>query len=213
MSVDAFDDPGLDQGPVRGRPGQQADLVQGGQARRVRGAKGEIKIGPESIKLTQAGAPPSQAPCTYAVDTTDTRAVGWEAGKFAVGIKTAAGCAWETKKSHNWITVDPARGAGPGTVGVSFPANPTREPRPATLVVVRRDHPAQPAVCQQDAETQPSTPALLDTASRSAVPDACSAPISTDGMPHNPKPPTAIVEPDAMSATAFTAVETTLSMQ
>ena len=40
MSVDAFDDPALDQGPVRGRPGQQADLVQGGPARRVRGAKG-----------------------------------------------------------------------------------------------------------------------------------------------------------------------------
>jgi len=101
--------------------------------------KGEIKIGPESIKLTQAGAPPSQAPCTYAVDTTDTRAVGWEAGKFAVGIKTAAGCAWDTKKSHDWITVDPARGAGPGTVGVSFPANPTREPRPATLIVAGRE--------------------------------------------------------------------------
>ena len=35
--------------------------------------------------------------------------------------------------------------------------------------------------------------------------------MSTDGMPHSPKPPTAIVEPLAMSATASAALATTLS--
>ena len=35
--------------------------------------------------------------------------------------------------------------------------------------------------------------------------------MSTDGMPHSPKPPTAMVEPLAMSATASAALATTLS--
>ncbi len=36
--------------------------------------------------------------------------------------------------------------------------------------------------------------------------------MSTDGMPHNPNPPTERVAPSGMSATASAAEETTLSM-
>ena len=44
------------------------------------------------------------------------------------------------------------------------------------------------------------------------MPASSSAAISTDGIPHNPKPPTEIVAPSGMSATASAADETTLSM-
>ena len=58
---------------------------------------------------------------------------------------------------------------------------------------------------------QSSTPQLFDTASRSVVPASSSAWISTDGIPHSPKPPTARVAPSGMSATASAADVTTLS--
>src|SRR4051812_19083124 len=56
-----------------------------------------------------------------------------------------------------------------------------------------------------------STPQLFETASRSVVPASRSASISTDGIPHNPKPPTDSVAPSGMSATASAALPTTLS--
>ena len=40
-----------------------------------------------------------------------------------------------------------------------------------------------------------STPALLDTTVRSFTPDSRIASISTDGMPHSPKPPDMMVIP------------------
>ena len=42
---------------------------------------------------------------------------------------------------------------------------------------------------------QSSTPQLFETASRSSAPCSSSASISTDGIPHSPKPPTASVAP------------------
>ena len=56
-----------------------------------------------------------------------------------------------------------------------------------------------------------STPQLFDTVSRSVLPSSCSASISTCGMPHRPKPPTASEAPSPMSATASAADATTLS--
>ena len=56
-----------------------------------------------------------------------------------------------------------------------------------------------------------STPQLFETASRSVVPASSRASISTDGIPHNPNPPTDSVAPSGMSATASTALATTLS--
>src|SRR4051794_16235115 len=58
---------------------------------------------------------------------------------------------------------------------------------------------------------QVSTPQLLDTASSRSAPCSSNASISTVGMPYRPNPPTAIVEPLAMSATASAADATTLS--
>ena len=58
---------------------------------------------------------------------------------------------------------------------------------------------------------QPSTPQLFDTASSSSAPEARTASISTDGIPHNPKPPTASRDPLPMSTTASAALPTTLS--
>ena len=58
---------------------------------------------------------------------------------------------------------------------------------------------------------QSSTPQLFETASRSVVPASSSASISTDGIPHNPNPPTDSVAPSGMSATASAALATTLS--
>src|SRR5689334_18777303 len=57
-----------------------------------------------------------------------------------------------------------------------------------------------------------STPQLLLTVSRSVTPASSSASISAVRIPHRPKPPTASDEPSAMSATASTALPTTLSM-
>src|SRR5680860_1515738 len=59
---------------------------------------------------------------------------------------------------------------------------------------------------------QPSTPQLLLMVSRSVVPCACRASISTSGMPQSPKPPTAREAPSGMSATASAALATTLSI-
>src|SRR3954471_3359791 len=60
---------------------------------------------------------------------------------------------------------------------------------------------------------QPSTPALFEPASRSLVPASSSAAINTEGIPHNPNPPTAIVAPSGTSATASAADPTTLSIR
>jgi hypothetical protein len=59
---------------------------------------------------------------------------------------------------------------------------------------------------------QSSTPQLFETTLRSSTPAACSAEIRAIGTPHSPKPPTASVAPDGMSATAVAASRTTLSM-
>src|ERR1700761_2662863 len=58
----------------------------------------------------------------------------------------------------------------------------------------------------------PSTPQLLETVSRSVTPRSATAAISASGMPHKPNPPTARDEPSVMSATASSAVATTLSI-
>ena len=58
---------------------------------------------------------------------------------------------------------------------------------------------------------QSSTPQLLEIASRSVAPWVSRASMSTDGMPHRPKPPTARVAPEPMSSTAAAALPTTLS--
>ena len=44
------------------------------------------------------------------------------------------------------------------------------------------------------------------------MPASSTASISTEGMPQSPNPPTEIVAPSGMSATASAADETTLSM-
>ena len=44
------------------------------------------------------------------------------------------------------------------------------------------------------------------------MPASSTAWISTDGIPHSPNPPTASVAPSGMSATAASALATTLSM-
>src|SRR5690606_37307199 len=59
---------------------------------------------------------------------------------------------------------------------------------------------------------QSSTPALLDTASSSSTPASSNARISAAGTPHSPKPPTARVLPEGMSATASAAEGTVLSI-
>src|SRR5919202_5886426 len=58
----------------------------------------------------------------------------------------------------------------------------------------------------------PSTPQLLETTVRSPAPCACSASMSTHGMPLKPNPPTASVAPEGTSARAWAASGTTLSM-
>ena len=79
---------------------------------------------------------------------------------------------------------------------------------PTYDATIRRNRPA----ASSSPSPQSSTPALLETASRSFVPASSTAAISTDGMPHSPNPPTEIVAPSGMSATASAADETTLSM-
>src|SRR6478735_42702 len=59
---------------------------------------------------------------------------------------------------------------------------------------------------------QSSTPQLLLTVSRSLVPWRCRASMSATGIPHSPKPPTARDAPSDMSATASSALATTLSI-
>src|SRR3954454_11563543 len=58
----------------------------------------------------------------------------------------------------------------------------------------------------------PSTPQLLETTVRSPAPCRSSASMSTQGMPLNPKPPTARLAPCGTSATAWAASGTTLSI-
>src|SRR5690625_5084360 len=57
---------------------------------------------------------------------------------------------------------------------------------------------------------QSSTPQLLDTTDRSLTPVACRARMSSIGLPHSPKPPTARVAPGGMSSTAVAASGYTL---
>src|SRR5882724_2612943 len=59
---------------------------------------------------------------------------------------------------------------------------------------------------------QSSTPQLLETTLSCLVPDRCSASIRPMGMPHRPKPPTAIDAASGMSATAVARSATTLFM-
>src|SRR3954452_13945226 len=80
--------------------------------------------------------------------------------------------------------------------------SPTYEP------MARRMRPA----ASSRPRPQPSTPRLLETISRSVVPLASSARISSIGTPLRPKPPTAIDAPSGMSATASAAEATRLSM-
>jgi hypothetical protein len=59
---------------------------------------------------------------------------------------------------------------------------------------------------------QSSTPQLFDTTWSSCTPARRSSAISVDGMPQSPNPPTAMVAPSEMSATACSAT-TTLSIR
>src|SRR5215218_5676849 len=59
---------------------------------------------------------------------------------------------------------------------------------------------------------QSSTPQLLLTVSRSRVPERWSASMRATGMPQRPKPPTAREAPSGISATASSALATTLSI-
>ncbi len=59
---------------------------------------------------------------------------------------------------------------------------------------------------------QPSTPQLFDTTSRLVAPLASSARTSVIGTPLSPKPPTAMVAPFGMSATASAALVLCLSI-
>src|SRR5580765_1912697 len=59
---------------------------------------------------------------------------------------------------------------------------------------------------------QSSTPQLLEMTSRSVVPASWMAPMSTEGMPQSPNPPTASEAPSPMPSIAAAGEETTLSM-
>ena len=60
---------------------------------------------------------------------------------------------------------------------------------------------------------QSSTPQLFEIASSSLMPASWIAAMSTLGMPHRPKPPTASDMPSLIPAMASCGVETTLSME
>src|SRR4029453_9694154 len=99
--------------------------------------------------------------------------------------------------------------------GVSSPStSPPRYGRANSLfspmydAITRRMRPA----ASSSPRPHPSTPQLFETTSRSLVPCASSARISTIGTPDRPNPPTASDAPSGMSATASAAVRYVLSI-
>src|SRR3954447_531661 len=79
---------------------------------------------------------------------------------------------------------------------------------PTYELMVRRMRPSRSRM----PSPQSSTPQLLLTVSSPEVPALCSASIRATGMPQRPNPPTAREEPSGMSATASSALATTLSI-
>jgi hypothetical protein len=82
--------------------------------------------------------PPPPPPCEYVVTPTSLQ-VAADGGLSTVSVTTDTGCSWAAASDQSWATVSPASGTGSGPVTVTVAANPTTEPRTATVTVAGQE--------------------------------------------------------------------------
>ncbi len=75
------------------------------------------------------------AGCSYAL-ASNTASVGFAAASATVGVVADGGCSWTASSNSSWLTITSGTpGAGDGTVGYSFTANPGTSTRIGTLTI------------------------------------------------------------------------------
>ena len=96
---------------------------------------GIVRIAGLAFTVSQSAA--GIAPCTYAIAPI-SQVIPVGGGVFVIQVTADAGCAWSAGKeiSAFWISgIEPAGGAGDGTVSFTVPANTTGAARQGTLRV------------------------------------------------------------------------------
>jgi hypothetical protein len=90
---------------------------------------GTVNIGGQPFTVTQAAAT-----CTYTVTPT-TLSVPALGLTSALTVGTSAGCSWAPSGVPSWITMSTATRTGSGQLAYTISANPTTEPRTATVTI------------------------------------------------------------------------------
>ena len=91
-----------------------------------------INVSGQSFVLTQAAAP-----CTYTLSPQSSQNVSATAGSSSVSVVSSnSACSWTATSPASWVSITAgASHTGSGPVGYSFTANPTTNPRSATLTI------------------------------------------------------------------------------
>lgn len=101
---------------------------------------------------------PTRPSCTFLL-TPSTQTVDAQGASVTVTVSTGSQCSWTASTDANWLSIaSAASGTGPGTVNLSFSANPAETEREAGLTVsdqsVRfRQRGRIPATCAYEATT------------------------------------------------------------
>lgn len=77
---------------------------------------------------------PTTPSCSYAW-AQPSQAVAAAGGTFQAALTTAGSCSWTATADASWVTLDTARGTGPGAVTFRVTANDTTSPRTAAVTV------------------------------------------------------------------------------
>lgn len=91
-----------------------------------------ISVSGQSFELTQAAAL-----CTYTLSPAGSQNVPATAGASSISVSaSSSACSWSASSPASWVTITSGSSrTGSGPVGYSFTANPTSNPRSATLTV------------------------------------------------------------------------------
>ena len=91
-----------------------------------------ITVSGQSFELTQAGAP-----CSYTLSPQGSQNVPASAGASSISVSASSStCSWTASSPASWVVITSGSSrTGSGPVGYSFTANPTTNPRSATLTV------------------------------------------------------------------------------
>jgi hypothetical protein len=94
---------------------------------------GSVTIAGRTLTVTQPGNN-----CTYVITPT-SRNLPARAGKSNTYVTTLATCGWEGSTTANWITIT-SEGPGSGALTYSYAANPSSDPRTATINLLTHVH-------------------------------------------------------------------------